>query len=154
VSPIASQKPSILIVEDSDEDFAAMERILLRSEAPVGLHRCSRAEQTYRLLDEWQQHPSWGQLPALIVLDLNLPGPDGRTILKELRRRDATKRIPVVIFSTSSSQNDITWCYENGANSYHVKGMDYPVFKHSVEQLSSYWLRSAQLPGSERSHAA
>lgn len=153
MSPIASPKPSILIVEDSDEDFAAIERILLRSEAPVGLHRCIRAEQTYQLLDEWQQQHSRA-LPALIVLDLNLPGPDGRSILRELRRRDATKRIPVVIFSTSSSQTDITWCYENGANSYHVKGMDYPVFKRSVEQLSSYWLQSAQLPGTEQSHAA
>lgn len=131
-----------------------MERIMVRSESPVGLHRCSRADQTFRLLEEWQQQPSWGELPALIVLDLNLPGTDGRSVLTELRRRPALKRIPVVIFSTSNNTQDITWCYENGANSYHVKGMDYPVFKRAVEQLSTYWLQSAQLPGSERSHAA
>lgn len=154
MSPLASQKPTILIVEDSDEDFTAMERILQRSDSPVGVQRCTHADQTFRLLEEWQEHHSWGELPALIVLDLNLPGRDGRAILAEIRRRSALKRIPVVIFSTSSSPSDISWCYENGANSYHVKGMDYPMFKRSVEQLSTYWLQSVQLPGRDRSHAA
>lgn len=141
--------PSILVVEDSDEDFAAMERILRRGSVPVGLRRCTGADQTLNLLEEMAHQPRPAtRLPALIVLDLNLPGRDGRYVLRELRSREATKRIPVVIFSTSSSAQDITWCYENGANSYHVKDMNYDAFRSAVEQFSSYWFKAARLPGS------
>lgn len=146
----ALRTPSILVVEDSDEDFTAMERILRRAAVPVGLQRCTGADQTLSRLEEMQQQAKQGdRAPALIVLDLNLPGRDGRYVLKELRSREAWKKIPVVIFSTSSSAQDIAWCYENGANSYHVKDMNYAVFKDAVEQLSSYWLKSARLPGGQ-----
>lgn len=133
-----------------------MERILRRSAAQVGLRRCTRAEQTLSVLDDAQRSPSaTSKLPSLIVLDLNLPGRDGRYILTQLRSQQELRKIPVVVFSTSSSPQDITWCYENGANSYHVKGMDYERFKGAVEQLSSYWLKSAHLPGNgERFSAA
>ena len=135
---------SILVVEDSDEDFAAMERILMKTTGALKLHRCSEAEQALSLLKKWQDDGE--RLPALIVLDLNLPGRDGRYVLSELRRESALRRLPVVIFSTSSSPEDVAWCYENGANAYHVKNMEYSIFKSAVEQLSSYWLRSAALP--------
>ncbi len=141
-------QPSILVVEDSDEDFAAIERILRRSQAPVGLRRCTRAEQTFTVLEEMRESGrGTSRFPSLIVLDLNLPGRDGRYVLTELRRQPELKKIPVVIFSTSNDPQDVTWCYENGANSYHVKDLDYDIFKHAVEQLRSYWLTSAKLPG-------
>jgi len=144
----ASSIPSILVVEDSDEDFSAMERILRRAPIPVGLQRCSGADQTLSRLEQMQQQPRPAdRAPALIVLDLNLPGRDGRYVLKELRSRDVWRKIPVIIFSTSSSPQDIAWCYENGANSYHVKDMNYERFKDAVEQLGSYWLKAARLPG-------
>ncbi len=140
--------PEILVVEDSDEDYTAMERILRRSAGTVGLRRCTGADETLSLLEEMQlnSRPA-ARAPALIVLDLNLPGRDGRFVLSMMRAREIFKKIPVVIFSTSSDPQDITWCYENGANSYHVKDMDYASFKSAVEQLSSYWLKSARLPG-------
>lgn len=141
------QPPSVVVVEDSDEDFAAMERILRRSALPVGLKRCTGADQALNLLEEMQQHPKLAsRTPALIVLDLNLPGRDGRYVLSEVRRREAMRRIPIVVFSTSASAQDIRWCYENGANSYHVKDVNYSGFKSAVEQLSTYWLKSAWLP--------
>lgn len=150
-----TEKHSILVVEDSDEDFAAMERILRRLEAPVGLTRCTRAEQTLDMLGELQQKPAASaKFPSLIVLDLNLPGRDGRYVLTALRGQVALRKIPVVVFSTSSNPHDITWCYENGANSYHVKNVDYETFKRSVEQLSSYWLSSAHLPGAAEKFSA
>ncbi len=151
---------SVLVIEDSDEDFAAMERILRKSSAPLALKRCVRAEQAMMLLDEVQQQPKTSTsnttlgLPSLIVLDLNLPGRDGRFVLSAVRSQPALRKIPVVIFSTSSDAKDITWCYENGANSYHVKDMDYDTFKRSVEQLSSYWLQSAHLPGAAEKFSA
>lgn len=150
-----TQPPSVVVVEDSDEDFAAMERILRRAALPVGLKRCTGADQALNLLEEMQQHPKpTARTPALVVLDLNLPGRDGRYVLSELRRREGMRGIPVVVFSTSASAQDIDWCYEHGANSYHVKDLNYAAFKNAVEQLSTYWLRSACLPNRAESFPA
>ena len=144
---LETPKPSFLIVEDSDEDYAALERILRRNEVPVNLHRCTRAEEVLAMLNApILPHRPPPSLPALIVLDLNLPGLDGREVLKAVRQHPRLKRIPVVIFSTSSNPADIAWCYENGANSYHVKYTDYTAFKRAVELLVDYWLEAARLP--------
>jgi CheY-like chemotaxis protein len=141
--------PSFLVVEDSDEDYAALERIVRRTktETRVRLQRCINAEQVLDMLkapvvpDKPLPH-----LPALIVLDLNLPGVDGKEVLLAVRQHPRLKRTPVVIFSTSSSPQDIAWCYEHGANSYHVKQTDYPAFKRAVELLVDYWVEAVRLP--------
>ncbi len=139
--------PSVVVVEDSDEDFAAMARVLRRSTQRMDLQRFSGADQTISYLEDIERQTKISNhQPALILLDLNLPGRDGRYVLKELRSHAAWRKIPVVIFSTSSDPQDVTWCYENGANAYHVKNMNYDAFKQAVEQLSSYWLSSARIP--------
>ncbi|HEY1051949.1 MAG TPA: response regulator [Prosthecobacter sp.] len=147
MNPLQAIKPSFLVVEDSDEDYAALERIIRRNPVPVKLTRCNRAEEVLTML----QAPVLPErplppLPALIVLDLNLPGLDGRAVLTAVRQHPRMKRTPVVIFSTSSSQTDIAWCYENGANSYHVKDTDYTAFKRAVDLLVDYWLDAVRLP--------
>lgn len=143
----ATPKPSFLIVEDSDEDYAALERIFVRNKVPIVLNRCIRAEEVLAMLNSpVLAHRPPPQLPALIVLDLNLPGLDGRAVLTAVRQHPRMKRTPVVIFSTSSSPVDIAWCYENGANSYHVKDTDYASFKHAVELLVDYWMEAVRLP--------
>ncbi len=140
-------KPSFLIVEDSDEDYTALERILKRNAVPVALQRCTRAEEVLAMLNApVMMNRPLPALPALIVLDLNLPGLDGRAVLTAVRQHPRLKRTPVVIFSTSSSPADIAWCYENGANSYHVKDTDYAGFKRAVELLVDYWLEAVRLP--------
>ncbi len=147
MKPQDASKPSFLIVEDSDEDYAALERILKRNQVPVALNRCSRAEEVLAMLNApVPTHRPPPPLPALIVLDLNLPGLDGRAVLTAVRQHPRLKRTPVVIFSTSSSPADIAWCYENGANSYHVKDTDYTAFKRAVELLVDYWMEAVRLP--------
>lgn len=143
--------PSVVVVEDSDEDFAAMARVLRRSAQRIGLRRFAGADQTMEYLAQFQTVPTTinEPPPSLIVLDLNLPGRDGRYVLKEMRSREALRKIPVVIFSTSSDAQDVTWCYENGANAYHVKSLGYDGFKQAVEHLSSYWLTAARIPTSQ-----
>lgn len=153
--PPKSLQPSFLVVEDSDEDFIALERILRRANAPARLHRCTSAEQALALLCAPvipDRAPP--ELPSLIVLDLNLPGLDGRTVLKAVREHPRFRSVPVVIFSTSSNPHDIAWCYENGANSYHVKEMDYTAFKRGVEMLVAYWLEAVRLPPAHGSSPA
>lgn len=140
---------SILVVEDSDEDFSALARILQRNVAlpPVRLRRCARAEEALAELDDAETADERRrEEPALIVLDLNLPGLDGRAVLKRVRAHRTWKHVPVVVFSTAAHPAVVAWCYENGANAYHVKEINYPAFKQSVEMLATYWLNSAQLP--------
>lgn len=146
--------PSFLVVEDSDEDYAALERILKRAkpEVPIRLQRCISAEEVLDILKApvLPDRPL-PVLPALIVLDLNLPGVDGKSVLLAVRQHPRLKRTPVVIFSTSSNPQDIAWCYEHGANSYHVKQTDYTVFKRAVELLVDYWVEAVRLPLPPRS---
>lgn len=144
-----SVTPSFLIVEDSDEDYAALERIVrkARPEVSVKLQRCVSAEQVFTILNapRLPQKPL-PELPALIILDLNLPGLNGKEVLRAVRQHRRLKLIPVVIFSTSSNPQDIEWCYENGANSYLVKQTDYTAFKRAVELLVDYWVEAVRLP--------
>jgi CheY-like chemotaxis protein len=145
--------PSFLVVEDSDEDYAALERILKRTktDVPIRLQRCSSAEQVLTLLNSpLMPDRTLPELPAVIVLDLNLPGLNGKSVLLAVRQHPRLKRTPVVIFSTSSSPHDIAWCYEHGANSYHVKQTDYVAFKRAVELLVDYWVEAVRLPPSGR----
>lgn len=148
-----SATPSFLVVEDSDEDYAALERILKRAktEIPIRLERCASAEQVLALLNApLVPDKPLPVLPAVIVLDLNLPGLNGKSVLLAVRQHPRLKRTPVVIFSTSSSPHDIAWCYEHGANSYHVKQTDYVAFKRAVELLVDYWAEAVRLPPSGR----
>ena len=120
----------------------AIERILGRHPTmpPVNLQRCVRGDEAIARLEA----PADGL--SLIVLDLNLPGIDGRDVLKRMRSHAAWKHVPVVVFSTANHPAIISWCYENGANAYQVKEMNHASFKRSVEMLADYWLESARLP--------
>ncbi len=146
---IDSAKPSFLVVEDSDEDYAALERVLnrVKNVPPIRLQRCTRAEEVLSLLEApVLPDKPLPFFPAVIVLDLNLPGLNGKEVLLAVRQHPRLKLTPVVIFSTSSSPQDIAWCYDHGANSYHVKQTDYSAFKRAVELLVDYWVEAVRLP--------
>jgi len=78
--------------------------------------------------------------PQVILLDLKLPKVDGLDVLRELRANTATKRIPVVILTTSKQQEDLVSGYDRGANSYIQKPVDFSKFMEAIKQLSEYWL--------------
>jgi CheY-like chemotaxis protein len=83
--------------------------------------------------------------PSLIVLDLNIPGLDGRDVLIEIKRDDCLRGIPVVIFTSSSNRRDIVSCYGDGANSIQVKPFEAPVFQQVVRDMAHYWMQTAVL---------
>jgi CheY-like chemotaxis protein len=82
----------------------------------------------------------------LILLDLNLPGTDGREVLRRIKQDDHLKTIPVIILTTSNNPKDIKACYQHGVNSYVIKPMDFKVLKHSIQTLLSYWFEITMLP--------
>ena len=85
-------------------------------------------------------------LPQLILLDLKLPKIDGLQVLQRLRADDCTKRIPVVVFTSSSEQEDMMKSYDLGANSYVRKPVDFEQFAEATRQVGMYWLLINEQP--------
>lgn len=79
-------------------------------------------------------------MPTVILLDLKLPKVDGLEVLKRLRENENTRRLPVVILTSSNEQQDVVESYNLGANSYVCKPVDFAQFKEATKQLGLYWL--------------
>jgi CheY-like chemotaxis protein len=139
---------SILLIEDSDEDYMAFRRALNDTAVTVTLPRCTRGEEALDYLYARGRFadPERAPRPALILLDLNLPGMDGRELLTLIKGDDLLKSIPVVIVTTSHNPRDVAWCYQHGANSYQVKALGYQQFKDAIRLLVEYWLTVCLLP--------
>jgi len=141
-------KQYLLIIEDSDEDFAALERIIIKAKISNHLYRCEDGEEALDFLyhqGEYQDK-SLSPRPSLIILDLNLPGIDGREVLNALKGDRDLQTIPVVILSTSSNPKDINACYRHGVSGYIVKPMDTNRLNQLVQTFISYWFHAVELP--------
>lgn len=138
----------LLVIEDSDEDFEALSRIMTQEAIANPVYRCIDGEEALEFLFHQGEYldSSTFPRPSLIVLDLNLPGTDGREVLAELKQDRDLKNIPVVIFTTSSNPQDVEICYQYGVNGYIVKPMDTKRFRKLVQILLDYWFEAVILP--------
>lgn len=147
-SPTVRTTRSLLVVEDSNEDFEALQRFLRKSSPIVpNVLRCMNGEQALAFLYRTGSYidRKIAPRPGLIVLDLNLPGIDGREVLCTIKQDTKLKSIPVVVFTTSNNPKDIEECYKYGANSYIVKPIDFAQLKRDVQMLVDYWFEVATL---------
>ena len=138
----------ILLVEDSPEDFEATERALRKAGLRNPIFRCVDGEDALDFLYQRGTYADGAGAPRpdIILLDLNLPGTDGREVLAEIKTDPVLKQIPVVVLTTSSDQRDIDACYKSGANSYVQKPVDMDGFIKAIERLHGYWLEVVILP--------
>jgi CheY-like chemotaxis protein len=145
----------LLIIEDSNEDFEAFQRFLQRwrtplddaPSLPIPVYRCVNGDQALAFLYQTGDYnPNNAPRPGLVMLDLNLPGTDGRDLLCQIKRDSNLKTIPVVVFTTSNNPKDIEACYQKGANSYIVKPMNFNQLKQSVQTVLDYWFEITTLP--------
>lgn len=138
----------VLLIEDSDEDFEAFGRILRKSSIKVPIYRCTNGDEALDFLQHKGEYSDWinAPRPAIILLDLNLPGTDGREVLQEIKQDENLNNIPVVIFTTSSNPKDIDICYRYGISGYILKPMNIQQLMNTVKVVIEYWLGTVILP--------
>ena len=144
-------QPTLLVIEDSDEDFEALCRIINQvSIVSLSVQRCIDGDDALDFLYRQGEYHNGGNIsyPELILLDLNLPGTDGREVLATIKQNEALKTIPVVVLSTSSNPKDIAVCYQSGCNSYMLKPLNNNELRDSVRMMLYYWFKATVLPAS------
>jgi len=138
----------ILLVEDNPSDVGLTKRALEKSHIANELVVAEDGQEALDYL--FGSDPLTGQkmndLPALILLDLKLPKLDGLQVLRRIRADEYTSRLPIVILTTSSEEDDIAQSYDLGANSYIRKPVDFKQFVEAVQHLGLYWLVINQPP--------
>lgn len=138
----------ILLVEDSPEDFETTERAFRRSGLKNPIFRCSDGDEALDFLHRRGGYadPDKAPRPGVILLDLNLPGTDGREVLSDIKADPALQQIPVIVLTTSNDDRDIDACYRAGASSYIQKPVDLEGFMKAIERLNDYWFEVVILP--------
>lgn len=141
--------PSILIIEDGNEDYEATLRAFRRSGLPNPVFRCSDGDEALDFLHRKGEYanPEDAPRPGVILLDLNLPGTDGREVLQELKRDSKLKAIPVIVLTTSTDERDVQSCYLAGAACYIAKPVSHEKFTSIIRHLTRYWFECVLLPG-------
>jgi CheY-like chemotaxis protein len=147
-SMVSTSIQPLLLIEDSDEDFEAFRRIMHKLSIANPIHRCIDGDDA---LDYLYHHGNYtdsdkAPRPAIIVLDLNLPGTDGREVLEQIEQDEDLKIIPVVVFTTSSNPKDVDVCYSYGVSGYIIKPMDVKRLMHTIQILIQYWFEAVVLP--------
>ena len=132
----------ILLVEDNLDDVELTRLAFAEAGAPHRLHVLSDGADAVDYLLRRGRHAAReaADLPALVLLDLNLPRLDGREVLQAIRADDATRCLPVVVLTTSVEPSDVDRAYVLGANSYIQKPVEFDRFVEVVRQVGRYWL--------------
>lgn len=130
----------ILYAEDSDNDieltFAAFRECNLAN--PIDVVKDGEEALDYLFYrGKYQKRPEG--LPIFILLDLKMPKLDGIEVLKEIRKSEIHKNIPVIILTSSKMESDIVKSYELGANSFVVKPIDFKEFVEAIKNLGYFW---------------
>jgi CheY-like chemotaxis protein len=138
----------ILLVEDTPEDAEATLRAFKKAGMANPIFHCQDGDDALDYLRNEGKYkdPAKAPRPGMILLDLNMPGTDGREVLSEIKADERLRQIPVIVLTTSADERDIRSCYRDGANSYIQKPVDMKVFLESIQRLVDYWYHIVLLP--------
>lgn len=131
----------ILLVEDSKADIRLTREALVEARVRNVLRVATTAEAALEIL-----HDPEVVLPDLILLDLNLPGMDGKEFLRTIKNDPKLELIPVVVLTTSRAEEDILRAYRLKTNCYVVKPLDLAQFIRVIESVQDFWLSVVKLP--------
>ena len=144
---IAVRPVQILLVEDSPTDIELTERALRRAKVANELHYVTDGESALRFLRNEGEFAA-AQRPDLILLDLKLPGMSGLEVLAEIKADQHLRKIPVIVLTTSTADEDVTGAYANYVNAYVRKPIDFRELIEVVRTIESFWVSIVILPPS------
>jgi len=145
-SKTISKPVEILLVEDNPGDVRLTKEALNEGKVLNKLHVVEDGVEAVEFLNREGSYADMPR-PDLILLDLNLPKKDGREVLTEIKTNENLKRIPVVVLTTSRSEEDVLKSYDLNANCYITKPVDLDQFISVVKSINDFWLTIVKLPG-------
>ena len=146
---LRTQEVTILLVEDDLGHARLIEKNLRRSNIKNNIVTVSDGQQALEyIFGEGEFEESERPFPLLVLLDLNLPVVDGYEVLRRLKADKSTRRIPVIVLTTTDDSREIKRCYELGCNVYMTKPVDYEQFSEAIKQLGLF-LSVVAIPNGE-----
>ena len=132
----------VLLVEDNDDEAELAIRELKKHNLANDLLRVKDGEEALEFIFASGRYEGRDVEcpPKVILLDLKMPKVDGIEVLRAVRKDERTKKIPVVVLTSSNEEKDIVSAYELGVNSYIVKPIDFNKFSNSIKEIGYYWL--------------
>ena len=140
-----NRKLQLLLVEDSEADARLIKEVMKEQNVAVDISVVRDGEEAMSYLYKQDGYENVGR-PDLIVLDLNMPKKDGREVLAELKANLDLRSIPVLILTTSDSDEDILKSYKLQASCYVTKPMDLDKFSDIVKSLDQFWFANVRFP--------
>ncbi|MBL7858442.1 MAG: response regulator [Cyclobacteriaceae bacterium] len=138
----------ILLIEDDEHDAEMTIRALQKSRITNGVVHLKDGSQALQFLFGTGEFAgrNVNMKPKVILLDLKMPKVDGIEVLQQIKSNELTKKIPVVVLTSSKENPDIDTCYALGANSYIVKPVDFAGFMEAIAHSGMYWVMLNQFP--------
>jgi two-component system response regulator len=132
----------ILLVEDNPKDVELTKRALEKSNVSNEIKVVEDGVEALKFFfgEDGKSGCAGEECPVVVLLDLKLPKVDGLEVLRRMRDNEKTKRIPVVVLTSSNEESDIIASYDLGANSFVRKPVKFAEFAEAIKQLGLYWL--------------
>ncbi len=138
----------ILMADDDDDDRRLTQEALAESRLLNQMRFVVNGEEVMDYLRRQGKYapPADAPRPGLLLLDLNMPRKDGRSVLKEIKSDPELRTLPVVVLTTSKADEDVFKSYDLGVNSYIVKPVTFEALVDILQTLEKYWFQIVQLP--------
>lgn len=127
----------IYIIDDDESDATFLSQAALKKGLDIEFAHISDAARA--------ENEILSRGMGVVLLDLKMPKEDGISVLKRLKKNDNFRKYPVIVFSSSNNPDDVTACYENGANAYTVKPSTLADYEQFIEKFASFWMGCAVL---------
>ncbi len=146
-NPTQQTTDYILLVEDGPDDIDLTLEAAREANLTIPLEIAENATEALARLRQQDAYAT-APPPRLVLLDLNLPGHDGREILAQIKTDPALRRIPVIVLTTSDAREDVKQAYDLHANCYITKPVDFDCWPSLIQAIEHFWFHVATLPGS------
>jgi CheY-like chemotaxis protein len=145
-----NKNKTILLIEDNDSDVELAKRALIKENIATDIVVANDGQEALEYMFGTGKYAGRdvSQLPALVLLDLQLPLLDGIETLRRIRADERTRRQIVVVLTSSLEKTDLFTCYDLGVNSYIRKPVDFEQFTETLKFIEKYWLTMNEIPPS------